>query len=73
MTNEQSELIAGEDTQAGISRSHEQYQPVIVTDTVGALFLGVMSIILMAVVGGLLIRNHKLEDRLRKFGHSMDH
>ena len=46
--------------------AQETYSPVIVTDTVGALFLGVISVILMAVVGGLMVRNRKLEDQLRE-------
>ena len=73
MTNEQTVFSTEEDSPTGYSKSQETYSPVIVTDTVGALFLGVMSIILMVLVGGLLVRNHKLEDRLRKFDLSLDH
>jgi len=65
MTNGKS----GEDIQPNTVKSQETFSPVTVTDTVGALFLGVISIILMAVVGGLLVRNRKLEDRLRELGH----
>ena len=64
MTNEKS----GEDIQPNTVKSQETFSPVMVTDTVGALFLGIISITLMAVVGGLLVRNRKLEDRLREFG-----
>ena len=64
MTNDK----PGEEIQPNPVRSHENFSPVTLTDSVGALFLGVISIILMAVVGGLLVRNHKLEDRLREFG-----
>ncbi len=64
MTNDKS----GEDIQPKTVKSQETFSPVTLTDSVGALFLGVISIILLAVVGGLLVRNHKLEDRLREFG-----
>ena len=73
MTNEVSDFTTGKDTQTGYSKLNETYSPVIVTDTVGALLLGIMSIILMALVGGLLVRNRKLEDQLRKFGNYMDY
>jgi hypothetical protein len=39
---------------------------VILTDTVGALFLGMIAIILMTIVGGLLFYIRKLEDRLKE-------
>lgn len=64
MTNDKS----GEDIQPNTVKSQETFSPVTVTDTVGALFLGIISITLMAAVGGLLVRNRKLEDRLREFG-----
>ena len=70
MTNEQSEYQE-EDSQAVVSKSHEQFNPIVLTDTVGALFLGAISIILMVVVGGLLVYNRRLEDRLRESGHSV--
>jgi hypothetical protein len=65
MTNEQPEYTE-EDSQAVVSKSHDHFNPVVLTDTVGALFLGAISIILMAVVGGLLIHIRRLEDRLRE-------
>jgi hypothetical protein len=70
MTNEQPE--PQEESQATVSKSHEHYNPVIVTDTVGALFLGSISVILMAVVAGLWVYIRKLEARLRETDHSVN-
>ena len=61
MTNEQP--IIKSDDQAGANKSHEHFNPVVVTDTVGAVFLGSISLILMAVVAGLLVYVRKLEAR----------
>jgi hypothetical protein len=72
MTNDQAEPIQEEDHQAGVSKSHEHFNPVLVTDTVGALFLGSISIILMAVVAGLLVHVRRLEARLKESHHSVD-
>ena len=69
MTNEQFDFVSEEDSQASINKSHDHFNPVVLTDTVGALFLGLISIILMAVVGGLLIYIRKLEDRLQGVRH----
>ena len=44
-----------------VSKSHEHFNPVVLTDTVGALFLGSISLILMGVVAGLLVYIRKLE------------
>lgn len=63
MTNEQPEYQE-EDSQAVVSKSREHFNPVVITDTVGALFLGSITLILMAVVAGLLIYVRKLEARL---------
>jgi hypothetical protein len=62
VTNEHKE----DDSQAVVSKSQEIYNPVVVTDTVGALFLGSISVILMAVVAGLLVYIRKLEQRIRE-------
>jgi hypothetical protein len=70
MTNEQSEYT--NDEQAVVSKSHEHFNPVVVTDTVGALFLGSISVILMAVVAGLLLYIRKLEEMLRENDPSLD-
>ena len=58
-----------EEPQTGYSKSNETFSPVIVTEGIGTIFLGVISIVIMAVVGGLLIRNRRLEDRLREAGN----
>jgi hypothetical protein len=68
MTNEKSELLKEEEPQSSYSKSHEHFNPVVVTDTVGTFFLGAISIILMIAVGGLLIYIRKLEDRFQKSG-----
>ena len=67
--NELSENNKG-DSPANVSKSHDHFNPVVVTDTVGALFLGSIALILMAVVAGLLAYIRKLEARLRESGHS---
>ena len=64
MANEQTEVVNEE--QALVSKSHEHFNPVVLTDTVGALFLGIISVILMGVVGGLLLHIRKLEKMLRE-------
>jgi hypothetical protein len=68
MGNELSELIADEEPQTGYIKTNETFSPVIVTEGVGTIFLGLVSIILIATVGILLTRNRKLEDRLRELG-----
>jgi hypothetical protein len=65
MTDKQSEFVTEQDPHASYSKSHEHYNPVVLTDTVGALFLGSIAVILMAIVGGLLIYIRRLEERLR--------
>ena len=72
MTNKQPELSAEEDPQTGIVKTQENFSPVIVSDTVGAVFLGLISIILLAVVGNLLVCNRKLEDQLRELDHPLE-
>jgi len=72
MTDEQSVSRREEDSQACVTKSHEHFNPVVLTDTVGALFLGVIAIILMAVVGGLLVYIRRLEGRLRESGYSVE-
>jgi hypothetical protein len=72
MTDEQSEYVNEEEFQPGVSKSHDHFNPVVVTDTVGAIFLGAISLILMAVVSGLLIYVRKLEDQLRKPDQSIE-
>jgi hypothetical protein len=69
MTNEQS--VQNDDSPAVISKSNEHYNPVVLTDTVGALFLGSISLILMGTVAGLLVYIRKLEARLREPGDSV--
>ena len=64
MTDAQSEYP--NDDQAVISKSNEHFNPVVVTDTVGALFLGSISLILIGVVSGLLVYIRKLEAQLRE-------
>lgn len=71
MTNEPSESTSKVYPQTG-SRVNETFSPVILTDTVGAVFLGLISVILMIVLGGLLIRNRKLEERLRELVSQAD-
>ena len=70
MMNELSESHVG-DSPENVSKSHDHFNPVLVTDTVGALFLGSISLILMAVVAGLLVYIRKLEARLRESDHSV--
>lgn len=65
MANEHSEYRE-EDSQAVFSKSSEHFNPVVVTDTVGALFLGSISLILMAVVAALLVYIRKLEGRIKE-------
>jgi hypothetical protein len=65
MTNEPSEPYE-EDSQAVVSKSHEHYNPVIITDTVGAAFLGSIALILIGVVAGLLVYVRKLEGIIRE-------
>ena len=64
MTNEPTEMAS--DEQALVSKSHEHFNPVVVTDTLGSLFLGSISLILMGVVTGLLWYVRKLEARLKE-------
>ena len=68
MTDKQSEFVTEQDPHPGYSKSHEHYNPVVLTDTVGALFLGSLTIILMAIVGGLLVYIRRLEEQLRELG-----
>ena len=53
--------LKDDDTQPVVSKSHEHFNPVVLTDTVGALFLGLISLILMGIVAGLLVYIRKLE------------
>ena len=68
MTEEKQDLISEEETQSGYYRSNETFSPVVVTEGVGTVFLGLISIILIAAVGILLSRNRQLEDRLKELG-----
>ena len=68
MTAEKQELISEEETQPGYYRTSETYSPVVVTEGIGTLFLGLISIILIATVGVLLTRNRQLEEILRELG-----
>ena len=68
MTEENQELISEEESQLGYYRTNETYSPVVVTEGIGTVFLGLISIILIATVGVLLNRNRQLEDRLRELG-----
>ena len=68
MTEENQGLISEEESQPGYYRTNETYSPVVVTEGVGTVFLGLISIILIATVGVLLNRNRRLEDRLRELG-----
>ena len=63
MTNEQAEPY--NDDQAVVSKSNDHFNPVVVTDTVGALFLGSISLILMGIVAGLLVYIRKLEKMIK--------
>jgi len=67
MTNELSEH-KDDESQAVVSKSHEHFNPVVLTDTVGALFLGSISLILMGVVAGLLVYIRKLEKMINGNG-----
>ncbi len=67
MTNEQPEYHE-DDSRDVVNKSHEHFNPVVVTDTVGALFLGSISLILIGVVSGLLVYIRKLEAQLREPG-----
>ncbi len=69
--NDKPSEIENED-QAVVSKSNEHFNPVVVTDTVGALFLGAISLILMAVVTGLLLYIRKLEEMSRENDQSVD-
>ena len=66
MTNEQVEFIPDQDSQLSTNKYNETFSPVIVTDTVGAVFLGSISLILIGVVAGLLVYIRKLEARFKK-------
>ena len=68
MTEEKQELISEEDSQPGYYRTNETFSPVVVTEGLGTLFLGLISIILIAALSVLLSRNRQLEDRLRELG-----
>ena len=68
MTEEMLELASDEESQSGYYRTNETFSPVVVTEGIGTLFLGLISIILVAAVGVLLNRNRQLEDRLREIG-----
>ena len=71
MSNEQTDFQEA-DSQPVVSKSHKHFNPVVLTDTVGALFLGSISIFLMAVVAGLLVYIRKLETRLSEPGNSVE-
>ena len=68
MTEEKQELMCEEEFQPGKLSTNETSSPVIVTEGVGTVFLGLISIILIAALGVLLSRNRQLEDRLRELG-----
>jgi hypothetical protein len=68
MTEENQGLISEEEAQSDYYRTNETYSPVVVTEGIGTVFLGLISIILIATVGVLLNRNRQLEDRLRELG-----
>ena len=68
MTEEKQGLISEEESQPGYYRTNETFSPVVVTEGIGTIFLGLISITLLVIVGVLLTRNHKLEGRLREFG-----
>ena len=68
MMEEKQELKSEEESQPGYYRTNETFSPVVVTEGVGTVFLGLISIILIAAVGVLLSRNRQLEDRLRNLG-----
>jgi hypothetical protein len=68
MTEELLELASKEESQPGDFRTKQTFSPVVVTEGIGTVFLGLISILLITVVGVLLTRNRQLEDRLRKIG-----
>lgn len=68
MTEEKLELESEEESQPGYYRTNETFSPVVVKEGVGTVFLGLISIILIAAVGVLLSRNRQLEERLRELG-----
>ena len=68
MTDEKLELASEEESQSGYYRTNETFSPVVVTEGIGTVFLGLISIILIAAVSVLLTRNRQLEDRLREIG-----
>jgi hypothetical protein len=68
MTAEKQGLVSEEDFQPGYYRTNETFSPVVVTEGVGTVFLGLISIILIAAVGVLLSRNRQLEERIRELG-----
>lgn len=72
MTNERVEFIPDQDSQLSTNKYNETFSPVIVTDTVGAVFLGSISLILIGVVAGLLVYIRKLEARFREPEISME-
>ena len=65
MTEEKLASVSEEGSQPGYYRTNETFSPVVVTEGIGTVFLGLISIILIAAVGVLLSRNRQLEDRLR--------
>ncbi len=50
------------------NRSIETFSPVMVTDTVGAVFLGIISLVLIRIVMKLSAKNRELEKQLKDFG-----
>jgi hypothetical protein len=68
MTEEKLELESEEESESGYYRTNETFSPVVVTEGIGTVFLGLISIILIAAVGVLLSRNRQLEDRIRELG-----
>jgi hypothetical protein len=65
MAEEKLASVSEEESEPGYYRTNETFSPVVVTEGVGTVFLGLISIILIAAVGVLLSRNRQLEDRLR--------
>lgn len=65
MTNEQVEFSPDQDPQHNSNKYNETFSPVIMTDTVGALFLGAISLILIGIVADLLAYIRKLENMIK--------
>ena len=68
MTDQKPGVLHDQEPEFSSHKYAETFSPVVVTEGVGAIFLGVLSLLLVIIVKSLLVRNKELEKRLREVG-----